>query len=212
MAAQEEFFAGKSLYFIAEKCCLQCVLRVASREQWRPCWSCAKAQSTLYRLVCPQRVWHGQPVVWQSSSLYACSISHVVKAAEHGSLFHWMLHNISAAQASPRSHIYPALGLQTSCASNTTMQKRSGLKGVSGMCIGIHTVHLVGVMCMQWLHAESVLCEAAGHRSVSLCAGAAGEEDGGLAALLSLLLALLLWNWYCHSCPHTQTLPVIGRG
>lgn len=32
-----------------------------------------------------------------------------------------------------------------------------------------------------------------------LCAGADGEEDGGLAEVLRLLLALLLWNWYCNS-------------
>lgn len=38
--------------------------------------------------------------------------------------------------------------------------------------------------------------ETAALRSVFLCAGADGEEDGGLAEVLGLLLALLLWNWY----------------
>lgn len=51
---------------------------------------------------------------------------------------------------------------------------------------------------MGMVESRLVLCETAGQRSVFLCAGADGEEDGGLAEVLSLLLALLLWNWYCN--------------
>lgn len=69
------------------------------------------------------------------------------------------------------------------------------------MCFKHYHAEEVGVVhLLSWISVALTQChmwhETAALRSVFLCAGADGEEDGGLAEVLGLLLALLLWNWY----------------
>lgn len=67
----------------------------------------------------------------------------------------------------------------------------------------MHTWYLMVMcpLCPDW--SRTVLRES-GQSSVFLCAGAHGKDDGRLAEVFSVLLALLLWNWYWNSWPNTH--------